>query len=66
MIDRLYFKSLLITVVVYMAIVGGLAAFVIFTGIAGFFLIVGVIVILVCYFYGCFGRNDLRKKGHRS
>jgi|WetSurMetagenome_2_1015567.scaffolds.fasta_scaffold00030_69 hypothetical protein len=63
MIDGLYLKSLISTLVVYFLLVGALATFVFFTGAAGVFLIFLIIVLLVCYFYGCFRSIDFRKKG---
>ncbi len=66
MIDGLYLKSLLLTLAVYLVLVGGLVVFVVVTGLGGVFTIFAVIVLLVCYFYGCFGRIDFTKKGLRS
>lgn len=66
MIDSLYLKSLFSTLIIYLAIVGLLVAFVTLSGIAGFLLIVAIIVLLVVYFYGALSRKDSREKGFRS
>jgi len=55
--DGLYLRSLLATLVVYSAIVVGLVIFVFMTGIAGVFTISGIVILLLCYFYGCFKRK---------
>jgi apolipoprotein N-acyltransferase len=66
MIDGRYMKSLISTIVAYAVIVGALAAFVYATGVAGVSLILVIIILLLCYFYGCFSLTDSRKKGRRS
>ncbi|HTZ18143.1 MAG TPA: hypothetical protein VMB78_06850 [Dissulfurispiraceae bacterium] len=63
MIDSLYLKSLVATLAIYSAIVAGLSSFVYLTGVAGGFMIFAAVVFLLCYFYGCFRRNDAGEKG---
>jgi len=63
MIDGLYLKSLIYTFVIYLVLVGSLAAFVFIAGIIGVSLIFLIIVLLLCYFYGCFSLIHVKKKG---
>ncbi|MGO9614603.1 MAG: hypothetical protein ACLPX5_16430 [Dissulfurispiraceae bacterium] len=66
MIDVFYLKSFFLTLTIYLILVGALVAFVVMTGIVGFFLMFLIIVLLVAYFYGWFRRIDFIKKGLRS
>jgi hypothetical protein len=66
MIDGLYLKSLIYTLLTYLVLVGAMTTFVFITGVAGVSLIFLIIILLLCYFYGCFRFVHFRKKGPKS
>lgn len=62
--DRYYYRSLIATLLFFVAVLSSFVGFILVTGVIGFVFLLFIISGALCYFYGVFEKSEDRMKGN--